>query len=377
VPSNKKIAVKPYDDSPLGERTPLILVHDNNNESDHNGYYGWYKYINRMKNSAELSNKYKVYTYRWNSNWSNLNNGVAMGVLIDSLSDLVGKDILILAHGRGGLVSRYYMNEYRRPRSGNYIGRQAGEKIKRLVTLATPHRGTPLADRHCDTFSFDYNHIDAVAYELCKIRDFLFSNTYKNLLWDDWDKELTNRKVCWDSGCEGNNYCARFSSDETRILNLNQNEDFYERILAIGGNRFDGKPFEPLLLAEVFLGSFSWNSLPLNLRHNGLIQLSRIMAEMPIIPDKYTKAKPHIDDSYRPFKANDGMVPLISSLFLRFGSGRVFDVDTSGNLTYDEAKVKELCLAGSYVIVQGSVDHFDFLYNSDVIKEVLKILKGL
>jgi hypothetical protein len=130
-------------------------------------------------------------------------------------------------------------------------------------------------------------------------------------------------------------------------------------------------------LAEVFLGSFSWNNLPLYLKRSALIQLSRIIAEMLIIPNNYTKAKPKIDNSCRPFKANDGMVPLMSALFLKFESGRVFDVDDGGNLTYDEAKVKELCLAGSCRIVHGSVDHFDFLYNSDLINEVLKILKDL
>lgn len=379
LPSNGKIAVKPYSDSPLGDRTPLILVHGNSGESDNNGYYGWNKYINKSKKDTNFSNKFKLYTYRWNSNWSNLNNGIAMGVLIDSLYELLDKEIVILAHSRGGLVSRYYMNRYSAD-SGKYRGQQAGEKVRRLVTLATPHRGSPLADDKWNVFSFDYNHFDPVAMGLCGVNwaDRLFGKGYEYLRWDDWDTELTNKKICWDSACHvGENYCSYLESNNTDILGLNQNESFHEKIFAVGGNRFDRQSIQPSVISKIIFGPIAWIKLAWKYKHTGLAELSKLLAEMPIIPNNYTKKNPHIDHLYRPFEANDGMVPLISALFLKAGSGRVFEVDEDGKLVYDNEKVKELCLVGTYGIVDGTVDHLSFLDDSDIIKEVIRILKGL
>ena len=44
-------------------------------------------------------------------------------------------DIIILAHSMGGLVARAYMAET-----------DGGDKVAKLITLATPHHGTPAAN---------------------------------------------------------------------------------------------------------------------------------------------------------------------------------------------------------------------------------------
>lgn len=50
-----------------------------------------------------------------------------------------GVEITLIAHSMGGLVSRYYLE------SGKFNGRGGFDKIKLLVTMGTPHRGSPLA----------------------------------------------------------------------------------------------------------------------------------------------------------------------------------------------------------------------------------------
>ena len=47
-------------------------------------------------------------------------------------------EITIAAHSMGGLVSRYYLE------SGLFTGRAGFDKVRRLITLGTPHRGSPL-----------------------------------------------------------------------------------------------------------------------------------------------------------------------------------------------------------------------------------------
>ncbi len=50
-----------------------------------------------------------------------------------------GVEISLVAHSMGGLVSRYYLE------SGNYDKRKGHGRVRRLLTLGTPHRGAPLA----------------------------------------------------------------------------------------------------------------------------------------------------------------------------------------------------------------------------------------
>ena len=59
----------------------------------------------------------------------------------------------LIAHSLGGLVARSYMNEHDHD-TGFYQGRRAGERIFKLVTLATPHHGTPIANDDARVSSF-------------------------------------------------------------------------------------------------------------------------------------------------------------------------------------------------------------------------------
>jgi len=48
-------------------------------------------------------------------------------------------EVSIVAHSMGGLISRYYLE------SGDFTARPGIASVKRLLTLGTPHRGSPLA----------------------------------------------------------------------------------------------------------------------------------------------------------------------------------------------------------------------------------------
>lgn len=78
------------------------------------------------------------FPYDWRTS-----NADAAARLADRLDALVaqrpGAEVTLLAHSMGGLVSRYYLE------SGTFDGRPGFQAIRRLIALATPHRGAPLA----------------------------------------------------------------------------------------------------------------------------------------------------------------------------------------------------------------------------------------
>lgn len=80
-----------------------------------------------------------VFPYDWRKD-----NQLAARKLADEIDTLAGKlgadtDISIVAHSMGGLISRCYLE------SGDYHARPGLASVKRLITLATPHRGAPMA----------------------------------------------------------------------------------------------------------------------------------------------------------------------------------------------------------------------------------------
>ncbi len=79
-----------------------------------------------------------LFPYDWRKS-----NALAAEGLAQHLDELVAADssveITLLAHSMGGLVSRYFLE------SGKFKSRPGYAAVRRLIALATPHRGAPLA----------------------------------------------------------------------------------------------------------------------------------------------------------------------------------------------------------------------------------------
>jgi hypothetical protein len=365
--------LEPVNDEPLGNRTPLILVHGNNNETK--DQYLWGDFIERAGQDSDFAGSYKMYLFRWDSSRSNNLNGLALGGSIDNEEDLNNREVVILAHSRGGIVSRYYMNDYV-TLNGGFYGQSGGEHVKYLVTLATPHRGSPGADPVWTIFSFDYNYSDAFSLLLSKAYlDKIHNENHIYLQWDDVDNELTDEMVCWNVAYLNNNqYCGYLWANQTDLLTLNQQESYLGKIIAYGGNEFDGELSESE--HEEFISRIQEErKIEIFYDHWGLSYFSGLMADMPVIPNGYP-GNP-IDDTYRRFQANDGMVPLDSALLLKPGSGDLFHVE-GGNLVFDEDELRNHCqVEECHIIVNRQTDHMDFLDDDQVIDIILNRLKIL
>ena len=363
-------SLEPVDPDPLGSQIPLILMHGNNSELE--PQYRWGDFIARAQVDPDFENDFKMYLVPWPSEHENVLNGLALGFAIEECQELTDKEILILAHSRGGIISRNYMNYYKTTSGQIYGGTRGGERVIALVTLATPHRGSPGADAVWTVFSFDYNYSDSTAslYSRVYLRD-IHDDTHRNLLWHDVDDELTNDQVCWYPSIGENEFCSRLQSNFSDLPSLNNMEKYLSKIIAYGGNEYDGEGVPH----EEFVRMTAQDALPAWAEHWVLSIFSGLMADMPVIPNGYPDTP--ISDAYRRFEANDGMVPLTSALFLKPGTGNLFQV-VNGTLVYDQSSLDAGCqVAKCNVIDHRQVDHSDFLDDDEIIDIAITKLKQL
>lgn len=131
-----------------GRKVPLILIHghqgvDSQQSVDQDVGY-WNKFLAVFQQNAEASAKFMIYNFQYCSDRE------PVAKIAEQLRDAVDKQLadrphVILAHSLGGLVATSYAAETSHL-SGKWKGKRGGDTILGLVTLATPHHGTPGAN---------------------------------------------------------------------------------------------------------------------------------------------------------------------------------------------------------------------------------------
>ena len=137
---------------PLGDKTPLILIHGWNNAgvSAPPQPAVWANFISYFERNPALVNRYKPYYFSFYSNTVSVS---TLGGIFRDLIDSAGtadpgfdaKKFVIVGYSIGGLIARSFMEEYRSTR-GMFAGARGGERVLNLLTLSTPHHGSPLAN---------------------------------------------------------------------------------------------------------------------------------------------------------------------------------------------------------------------------------------
>jgi triacylglycerol esterase/lipase EstA (alpha/beta hydrolase family) len=204
------LSIVEADTTALGNRKPLLLIHGIQlngipSEPDKTLWLNFYYYYYL---DQSLKDKYKIY-YVWY--YSNLVSVADLGVdfrtELDKKAEFAGKQISIIAHSMGGLVSRAFMNV-------TVNGIRGGDRVEKLITLGTPHHGSPMANG-----SSRYSVLDPVMQIYVSIADQLYYSqnnptTYQynrsDLRWDNFDNLLNyttyaDEKNDWLSGTSMNN----------------------------------------------------------------------------------------------------------------------------------------------------------------------------
>ncbi len=127
----------------LGGKIPLILVHGWTLEFDNEYVYiigrkicvyaNWSSFIAYFLNNSSLNQKYMLFAYRYDRDVPIDASANALKELIDNV--FPNDSVVLIGHSMGGLVSRAYI-----------VNKGGYSKVKRLITLATPHHGSPLAN---------------------------------------------------------------------------------------------------------------------------------------------------------------------------------------------------------------------------------------
>ncbi len=132
------------------DRIPVILVHGMSGDKKTDSLNYWYGWANADTaaagaqlgrfNEADMKYKFRVYRYVYDSRRPIGDNGADFAAFVNQFYQsnpaFSERQVVILAHSMGGLVARYALNTDSTFR----------DKVHRLVTLGTPHLGSPGAN---------------------------------------------------------------------------------------------------------------------------------------------------------------------------------------------------------------------------------------
>ena len=141
-PAGVQAGVATMDATLTDDRIPIILIHGMSGDAKPNTLNYWYGWVNSDTNGAigyfnagALRNHFRVYRYVYDSQDFISTNGARLAKFVndwyDSHPQFRNRQVVLMAHSMGGLVSRYAMNS----------NTQFAARVHRLITLGSPHLG--------------------------------------------------------------------------------------------------------------------------------------------------------------------------------------------------------------------------------------------
>jgi pimeloyl-ACP methyl ester carboxylesterase len=322
------------------DKIPLILLHGDNSYKEDDDRWG--DFLDWVSDHSDFDKKYEIWRFHHDTREligfdGKSGNAAEFGDAVNKQFGS-GRAILLLAHSRGGLVSRAYMCKYG---DGN-----EGDRVIGLVTLGTPHHGSPGAvpdwglhtaeGKFKDTELADilYGYDDDSTVNVADIGTM-------GLAWDNFDgpdcgvpyvrfsmeSSLGDDHVLSLMDMNLKHPVLKESEEDTTIYvpdraygtleELNSDTRYFGKIIVYGG--YD---------TELGAGGhdpFNWLNFSFT-DHAGLEIATHVMAEMESKQEGQTKPVLH-------FFANDGMVPLQSALLLKKDSAKepIYDVEEEDN----------------------------------------------
>lgn len=335
-PADSVVKLIPRDGDPVGDRIPLIFIHGlTGNQVGREDSIAspnlsvWEPLAARLRAADRegLLRRFKVYQFHYESHrhstWElgrALRNALDRETLADPGFD---REIVIIAHSMGGLVARQYMNEHSH-NVGQFAGRRGGERVRLLVTLGTPHLGSPFANgpsRNQVALAADLadgNPVDGWSAAIAAASTLVHTSVdYQGGLRFDFEHiswwEPNRNDLRWD------NQSLPFFPDnqidaENRDLNtLNRGEQYAHRLVAYYGTLTETDPDYAAWLRRLFpLGAGAGPRSPA-----GVLVAAGLTGNMR---DQLVVASLILGHGLRsreakPFLANDGVVPVLSAAF--------------------------------------------------------------
>ncbi|MBC7603500.1 MAG: alpha/beta fold hydrolase [Ramlibacter sp.] len=223
------------DASPLGTRVPLLLVHGLGG-----GNEGWENFLRAYQQNESWRAMFKPYSFSYSTTVAEVAQdasaprtisavGAALRAQMQAYYDkpmappdfgFGKKRVVVLTHSMGGLVARAMMQE-----QVFADGQRGGDKVLHLITLATPHHGTPLADA---AFKLGLQTIAEI------------SGTWPGFIadsaWTNYDSFDMSSAACNSWLAKLNNYAPSTGAYLGKCGSVagNWQPGFYEKIVAYG-----------------------------------------------------------------------------------------------------------------------------------------------
>jgi hypothetical protein len=382
-PTNELISIPNDNSGYTGEKIALVLVHGDGVDEDTNQPLNrWDTFINFIAQNKSLFKEFDIYRWRHTTAIPIGFNGTTGNAkqLAKDLAILGNKKIVFVAHSQGGLICRSFMN-----------GNTPQTNVLGLITLATPHHGSPFAVPDWDGIMWArkvgtsaltganlFNELivsqttNGLLSTIFGLSEFTYDRMGSlNLAWDNEDEAInTNKTTSFPlasfSGTGGivelssndfNTISTPSVTDQTILYSadvknrfgtlkvLNETEKFKDKIITYGcfdDNLTDNRNFGELLVIFSFFSE-----------HEQLKIVTKFLSEFG-----------EIANPGRSYYANDGLVPLQSALFLDITGGTQFATNVSGvvqSATAVDSKKQVKLQRIFYGSRDGIRDHLDLL----------------
>jgi pimeloyl-ACP methyl ester carboxylesterase len=250
------------DTAVLGNRIPVIFVHGLGGGSD-----GWNSILRAYEQNPAWRGAFKPYSFNYPSTQTEVSAdptaprtltalGAALRDFMQGYYDkpaaapdfgFGNKRVIVVAHSMGGLVARSMMQEH-----VFRDGQRGGQKVLHLITLGTPHHGTPLSDA-------------AIQLGLQTVSE--IGNGYSGFVaqttWTNFDGLDMAGGQCNPWLAQLNNYAPSTGAAYGRcgVVAANPLPGYYDKIIAYGARNLQS-PDLPRLGTGVFKPGSSTSLLP-------------------------------------------------------------------------------------------------------------------
>jgi hypothetical protein len=181
-----------YDNTPLADRTPLILVHGI--AAQNYRLFNWENFLAFVDKRPDFKRQYKIYLYHYDSSQSVKDiSGNFQQTLKRFIGGLNGRPIKILAYSEGGLLTRNAMQD-------PYVY----SHTLKVLTIATPFHGSPLAnpewvEQQVKTEPI-FNVIRITQKLAYKITGKLYPSFREDFHWDNFDGAIPLKQYVKNNG---------------------------------------------------------------------------------------------------------------------------------------------------------------------------------
>jgi hypothetical protein len=317
VPDEKELKPKPQfsqvyqlNNSPIGDRKPLLLVHGGNGE--HQKLFRWDKLVEHFQQDPDFMKQFKIYFLRYDSA-ALLEKTVpeSQEAILNLYAAVGNKPIDVLALSMGGNVIQWALTDT-----------SVDNSVQMVLAMATPFHGSPLFSADWFQYSLYKTRflpgirlLDSLDY---RVYFHMHKNYQKDLRWDNADKAMPQVGAFHSKvplGPRGNLTHSRDSNRKLAVINsLDQvNKKKFVTYGAYMLNAYispedSHRPISALRAPIKLLTT----QLPAQLGHEqaALKVLNREISSVKVDKNAVGDPKAHF------FALNDGITPISSALYL-------------------------------------------------------------